>query len=360
MRYQLFMLFCLSAFFVSSQSADSTQRKSSVAIYPAIGYTPETTLLFGPIAVVKLKSRDESQSEYDRQSTFTPVAIYTMRNQFLTELNLQYFFKNGNNLNTSPGYFVFPDYYFGIGNNNDPDVSETYLNRYVQVGGQFYIPLNTTVFIGTAFDVNSTRLQGIENGGLLQTDNPLGVAGGLLFGLGPAFKIDSRDNSIYPTKGNLFAIQSLVTKVGAYNYTNALLDLRKYLTLVNDKNIVALQFAMQVTTGKQVPFYRLPRLGGDKQLRGIANASLYRDRQMMYSQAEFRKHLWWRFGGVAFVGAGDVMSDWSSFDLSELKYVGGVGLRFQVLPDERINLRMDLGFSQGGQSGFYVGMQEAF
>ena len=359
MRY-LFLTFLLMESIVSWSQADSTQQKNSIAIYPAVGYTPETTLLFGPIAVMKLKSRDESQSEYERQSTFTPVLIYTLRNQFLTELTLQYFFKNGNNLNTQPSYYVYPDYYFGIGNDTDADVYETYISRYVQVGGQFYFPISTKAFWGVAFDFNSTKLEELEPGGLLLTDNPLGVEGGALLGIGPAVKLDSRNSAIYPTKGNLFAFQSLVTKIGAYDFASTRLDLRKYMTVSNEKSILAIQFVSQVTTGDAVPFYRLPRVGGGTQLRGIANASLYRDRQMVYTQAEFRQHVWWRFGVVGFAGLGGVTPKWSSFDISELRYVGGIGLRFQVMPDERINLRMDLGFSQDGQSGFYVGMQEAF
>jgi hypothetical protein len=340
--------------------ADSVERKTSFAAYPAFGYTLETNFIIGPVAVMTLKSRDESQDEYIRQSTFTPLALYTFRNQFLAELNLTYFFKNGNNLNIAPKYYSFPDYYFGLGNDNDPDVSESYTNRYFQVNGQMYFPLSTTTFIGTAFDLHFTSLTEIENGGQLEVDNPIGIDGGTLIGIGPAFKLDSRDNSIYPTKGNLLVASALIYEFGGFSFTSYLVDLRKYVTVRNDKNVLAFQFSSRMTSGDEVPFYKLPQLGGANQLRGIANASLYRDRQMFFSQLEYRRHIWWRFGLVAFAGFGDVSNQWSGFDTSTLKYVGGLGYRFQVLPKDKLNLRIDFGVSQNGQTGFYVGMQEAF
>lgn len=345
--------------FLSWGQTDSLDRKTSFAAYPAFGYTPETNFIIGPVAVMTLKSRDESQ-DYLRQSTFTPLALYTFRNQFLAELNLTYFSRKGNNLNIAPKYYSFPDYYFGLGNDNNPDISESYTNKYFQVNGQFYIPLSTTAFVGAAFDLHVTSLQEIESGGLLESDNPTGIDGGLLMGLGPAFKLDSRDNSIYPTKGNLLVLSALFNEMGDFSFTSYLVDLRKYLTIRNDKNVLAFQVSSRMITGSQVPFYKLPQLGGAGQLRGIANASLYRDLQMFFSQVEYRRHIWWRFGLVAFAGLGDVSNQWSEFDLSRIKYVGGLGYRFQVLPKDKLNLRIDFGMSQNGQTGLYIGMQEAF
>lgn len=339
---------------------DSTVRKTSIAIYPAFGYTPETKFFIGPVAVMTLKSRDESQDEFLRQSTFTPIALYSFQNQFLTELNLDYFFASGKNLILFPKYYSFPDFYFGLGNDNDPDVSESYTYKYLQVNGQLYFPLNKTTFIGPTFDFHATKLINMEPGGLLRADDPIGIDGGVLFGIGPAFKIDSRSNSIYPVSGNLITLSALYSEPGDFSFTSYLVDARGYYSLGNDKNVLAVQVFSQMTSGDEIPFYKLPQLGGGQRLRGISNASLYRDRQLFYTQIEYRKHIWWRFGLVAFAGFGDVANAWSEFDFSSLKYIAGLGYRFQVVPDQRLNLRLDFGISQGGQTGFYIGMQEAF
>jgi hypothetical protein len=57
---------------------------------------------------------------------------------------------------------------------------------------------------------------------------------------------------------------------------------------------------------------------------------------------------------------GDVASSIGDFDLSTFKYVAGLGYRFAVIPNQKLNLRIDFGIAEGGQTGFYVGMREAF
>lgn len=343
-----------------AQNRDSTRVTSSFAIYPAFGYQPETSTQVGIVGVWALNSQDESQSFFKRQSTFTPFFIYTFRNQVLSQLNLDYYFSNGNNLNISPSYFNFPDFYFGIGNDNDADVFEAYTNRYVQLNGQFYFPLNSQVFIGAAFDMHTTRLKDKVIGGMLESSNEIGIDGGTIFGFGPTIKFESRNNVIYPTKGHLIVAQSLFNTLGDFGYNSYTLDIRKYFSGNNEKNVFAWQINTRFTSGRNIPFYKLPQLGGDSQLRGIANASLYRDRQAIFTQFEYRRHLVWRFGMVAFAGFGDVANKVLDLEFSEFKYVMGTGIRFAVLPDQKLNLRFDFGVAKGGQTGFYVGMREAF
>ena len=77
-------------------------------------------------------------------------------------------------------------------------------------------------------------------------------------------------------------------------------------------------------------------------------------------QAEYRRTLFWRLGGVAFAGFGDVAPGLGKFQFDELKYVVGLGGRFQAMKDEKLNVRLDAGISQGGQYAFYLSVKEAF
>ena len=62
---------------------------------------------------------------------------------------------------------------------------------------------------------------------------------------------------------------------------------------------------------------------------------------------------------MGFVGAGDVASSFGNIDLSKIKTSFGFGVRYLVLPKERINIRIDLGF--GSQlPGLYFNIREAF
>jgi outer membrane protein assembly factor BamA len=175
--------------------------------------------------------------------------------------------------------------------------------------------------------------------------------------------VDTRDNILYPVRG-LFAraeINFYSTAFGGdFNYTHIVLDFRKYISIKNEQNILAFQAAGNFTSGDEVPFYKLQKVGGDKRLRGIENANLYLDKQSFWMQAEYRRTLFWRLGGVAFAGFGDVAPGLGEFRFDELKYVVGLGGRFQALKDEKLNVRLDAGIGRGGQYAFYLSVKEAF
>ena len=79
----------------------------------------------------------------------------------------------------------------------------------------------------------------------------------------------------------------------------------------------------------------------------------------MAFQTEYRWQFYNRFGMGLFAGIGDVSDDFKNFDLNEFKYSFGTGIRFAVVPSQRINIRMDIGFGEGTQ-GFYFNIAEAF
>lgn len=356
----LVWLICLIPLAAAAQQADSIEIRKSFAIYPAFAFQPETSLQMGIVGIWALESYDQSQNDFLRQSTFTPFFLYTLRNQILTELNLDYYFSNGNNLNITPSFFNFPDIYFGIGNDTDPDINESYTNLFAQLQGQFFVPINSSTFYGLAFDFHETRITDKKENGLLRADNLVGANGGSIYAIGPAFRYETRDNIIYPSQGAFISVQMLINAVGDFDYQSYALDVRKYVSTKNQKHVFAWQLNARLNTGSDIPFYKLPQLGGNSRLRGISNASLYRDQQALFSQFEYRTNLFWRFGMVAFAGAGDVASRLDELRLSEFKYVVGTGIRFAVLPKQKLNFRFDFGFSNGGQSAFYVGMREAF
>ena len=325
-----------------------------------MSYAPETSVQFGAAAVGVLNSNKEQQeSDFVRQSTISPFFLYTLKNQIITAVNLNIFTREGNVINGSVRYFKFPDLYFGLGNSNDPDISETYTNIFLRSNGQYLKPINLTTFLGLGWDLQHNTIKNVQAGGMLQRDSPEGIDGGTLFGLGPAFRFDSRNNAIYPSKGYFITVSSLFNYIGDFRFHSHLIDARKYFSVANDNNIIAIQVNGSFTGGS-TPFYKLPQLGGDNRLRGIANASLYRDRQMVYSQLEYRRPLFWKLGMVMFAGVGDVANDFSAFSFRELKYVAGIGGRYAAIPKDKLNLRCDIGVARGGQLAIYVGISEAF
>ncbi len=345
----------------TGQDIDSASNSQlSWRVFPAFGAQPETGFVFGVVMAATWSQADTAAQEFDRPSSLTPLAIYSVRNQVLVEFNFDYFLTNGTNLNFTPRFSLFPDRFFGVGNDNDPDAYETYTNRIWQLEGQFSVPYTNKLFWGVYTDIQHSKLKELELNGELETGTILGSEGGFQAGLGPALRYDSRDNAIYPSKGYFLNVRSLFSFLGDFSYSNYLLDFRRYFSLREDKDVLALQFNASFTSGRDIPFYKLPQLGGSSRLRGINNANVYRDRQLLFSQVEYRKHLFWAFGIVAFAGVGDVADEMSQFQLSDFKYVGGAGIRYQVLEGQKLNLRFDYGFARGGQSAFYISLREAF
>jgi hypothetical protein len=66
-----------------------------------------------------------------------------------------------------------------------------------------------------------------------------------------------------------------------------------------------------------------------------------------------------RFGGVVFIGVGEVAETYSDFSAENLRFAGGVGIRFTLDPKDRINLRIDVGVSEFGVAPVLL-LTEAF
>ena len=64
-------------------------------------------------------------------------------------------------------------------------------------------------------------------------------------------------------------------------------------------------------------------------------------------------------GFAVFVGIGDVAHDLSNFKSSSIKYSYGLGMRYKLTKNEKVNIRIDFGISDDG-NGLYLTMKEAF
>ena len=99
-------------------------------------------------------------------------------------------------------------------------------------------------------------------------------------------------------------------------------------------------------------------LGGTEMMRGLYKGR-YTDQNMFAIQSEMRQYLFWRFGVTGFVSAGQVSNHVNNFKLSDFHYAYGLGLRLVLQEKEKLNLRLDFGFSKKS-SGIYVILKEAF
>lgn len=346
-----------------AQEQDSVREKRvKFAIYPAIGYSPETKVNIGTIAFFVFNTKSKNPS-FHRPSSITPYLVFTTNKQILIKSDIDLFFGNGMNLNMEARGFDFPDNYYGIGNSTDPEIVEKYTDRYVAFKGSLLKPVTPQWFGGLLFDFQYNKITNRVDEGLLETDGPLGQLGGRNMGLGPGFRNDTRNSTLWPTHGRFINVGATFfgkALGGEYNYVSYLVDYRHYFKFLGPKSVLAIQFKMDLTSGGDIPFYKLNKMGGGGRLRGIEHRNLYRDRQSVYFQVEARQELFWRFGGVIFAGVGEVFDSFNDFDTRKMRAIYGVGGRFRALKDEKLNFRMDLGFTDNGQHAFYLSVREAF
>jgi outer membrane protein assembly factor BamA len=338
------------------------QHRVKITGYPAAGYSPETSLQLGAIGLILINSVRPEQNKVNRPATITPYFLYTLKGQFMSSVNTEIYRKDKNFFNLNLRYFNYPDLYFG-NVNNPVDPPEKFINEFIKMEMKVAWIFHERFFAGINLEYAKNHLYGFEKGGVLEQGNITGSSGGQTLGAGPYIRYDSRDNIFYPLKGWLIESSSLFfegDQVNEYAFSNFKFDAKRYMTVFSTKNVLALQANFNFTWGNDVPFYKLPQLGGDSRLRGIDHENRYRDKNSFYVQAEGRRELFWRLGGVLFAGFGNVYPSLPEFQFKEMKYIFGLGGRFKPFKNEKLNLRMDIGKGPGSQYAVYLAVREAF
>jgi outer membrane protein assembly factor BamA len=186
-----------------------------------------------------------------------------------------------------------------------------------------------------------------------------GNTGGWLAGAGSVFLYDQRDHVLYPRSGTYFKtswIHFQQQLLGNYAYNNYLLDLRHFVKI--GRSVMAFQ-ALGEYSDNGTPFFVLPQLGGKDRLRGIGHSKSVVDHSVWLLRSELRTPVWWRFGAVVFSEVGQAANR-PAFEWSELIFSNGLGLRFRLLPDEPLNIRIDAAWSSEGHRGLFISLKEAF
>ena len=340
---------------------------------PIISASPETSLVLGAVGIFLFR-RSGMTPETQLSSVRLPIS-YTLNGQFKAKINSSYY-SNSNKviINGTGQWFNFPLLFYGIGNNTQESDEEIYTTQTLQVDLSVLKSIMPNFYVGLGYNYFKSDIVKIEAGGQLEQDGLIpGNTGSVTSGFHLNLRYDSRDNNLCAASG-FYADLKLANyepSFGSeYDFTRLDLDLRKYF-LVFDKHVLATQLVMANIWGDP-SFETMALLGGKTIMRGHYEGR-FRDRSLYAAQVEYRFPLGrkdWidnrekipfkeRWGLVAFVGAGDVASSFGDIDLSTIKTSIGVGVRYLVLPKERINIRVDLGF--GSQvPGFYFNIREAF
>ncbi len=335
--------------------------ESEIAGYPIFGYETETGFYAGGIAYARIRPKHFDTSI--PPNSYYLSLEYSAKKQFAVKFEPEIRFKNGlYTLNSTLNFKKWPSIFYGIGRYAEVDKAENFTP--IEFGCTFDVSrkISANLDLSIIYDFSYYDITKKEDGGLLYSGTIPGSKGGFNSGMGLQISYDSRNAESYPTKGQLVSFQAINYNkfIGSdYNFDKYTLDLRQYFSF-SDKHVFALQGYVSLTS-KNPPFYSIPHL--DKHMRGMT-PNLNIDKQIAVFRAEYRVFPWEsgflnKLGFVVFAENGQVADKIKNFSLAQARSDLGFGLRYSFFTDDRLNLRIDIGFGEEDWN-FSISTGEAF
>ncbi|BDD09652.1 membrane protein [Fulvitalea axinellae] len=325
---------------------------------PLLAYSPSTGFKYGVYSVAVLGHKDSETA-----TVVTPRFSFSTKQQMGAKVGLDLFMGDSYVLNSELVAEKYPDEFYGIGNEAFDDPLD-FTKEWVVLNADVLRRLKGDTWAGLSSHLLATKISEIQNVEDGSVDNPLFKNGRASFiGIGPVFRIDKRENRYAPKSGYFLETKGLLYKrfdkdVNPFGIVK--LDYRHYFSWGNGNNVMAFQMLGEgLVNAENTPFYLYPKIGGEDRLRGTGHENRYADERFMFVRSEYRKHLFSRFGMVAFAGIGHHGAG-SEWDSENFRHTVGLGGRFYLSEKERINLRIDIGTDLKGEKAIYFSLKEAF
>ncbi len=340
------------------QELKHSEKKIRFQVLPSIYYTPETRTAFGAVGILSFKF--DAQDSILPVSKISPSFIYTQNAQILANVNFDMYTNRNWRVFGDVGYFVYPYFFSGVGNNHPGDYYEWYDATYPKLNLNVYRKIiSDSISVGIRYDFQKSDIAPVENG-ILETGTYNGANGSTQSSVGLGLRYDSRSHIWSSTSGWYADFSLMFSEEGlgaTYSDQYYKLDVRKYFTISKKKDLIAVQFYGEIHTGK-IPFNLMALLGGSEQMRGY-RMGIYRDRTMLVYQAEYRSRLFYKYFTFALFanmgGIGNSLEDVNA----NYRYTAGGGIRYTPLPKERLFIRFDYAWGNKTE-GFYIAVGEAF
>ncbi|HEY5281372.1 MAG TPA: BamA/TamA family outer membrane protein [Polyangia bacterium] len=326
--------------------------------HPIIGYSPESRWTLGAGLAFYYNPRpwdpDQRLDEYVLQATYT-----TRKQGSLGLDSTTYLGGNRHFLEHKIKFTDTPSSFFGIGPNTPESAEESYTQSGMELQIAYQTMVREGLYLGPDMAFAYSRLYDETPGGLLAQGAVIGTGITREIGIGFLATYDSTNSKLYKHRGSRVQLRGRVNHPwlgGSHAFWGGSLGCRHFVPLFWNM-ILAFQLAAGTTNG-DVPFYDLEPLGGDKLLRGYSSER-YIAKHFLGGQAELRYHVFWRFGGVFFLGVAEVENRVRDFGTTP-RAAAGMGWRFAINRRQTINLRFDITYNSDGEAEKYIKLREAF
>jgi outer membrane protein assembly factor BamA len=342
--------------FTDTSSAD----KNNLAVFPIVARSIETGWAFG--IVNSLTFRPFKKDTTTRTSSLQLIGLYTTNKQLICVLNgTTYFKKEKYVLNYQVSYSNFPDKFWGMGKYAENKNMEKYSFRQFYFYNHLQRKIWKHFFGGGILEYQRVMDIHYTPGGLFDQQQIVGRNGYRVMGIGASITYDTRNHAFVPNKGAY--AQGAVTHFNPifgsdYMYTNIVVDAKKYIQ-VYKQHVLALRAYGFINVGNEIPLRSQAALGGANEMRGYYDGR-YKDNNMILAMMEYRVPIYRRFGAAFFCSGGNVGKTLSDVNFEAFKFCYGSGIRFALNRKEKLNLRIDYGFSLSKSNGLYLEIAEAF
>ncbi len=362
--YLVFVLFVLLTFFVFSLHAETAKPEysgKSLSVFPILMY--DTDIGFGYGAKAKFVNYLSVKESFDltlfastkgeRLLDFIfSIPDIEIRQGHVYALSLDFNAKYNK---------ILTDNYYGMG----PDSREEDLTNFTYEKKELKLTLGrgfTSTFVcEVSYYLRNIRYYNVEDN-KIHTETLKSVREQFSPFLSLLVRYDTSDSQIHPTRGMRLEFQNDLANgfLGNKNasYARFILDLRKYLLLFGQKDVLAFRLRFQKISGDDIPLFELSVLGGgstENAMRGY-KMNRFQDKGKILMNGEYRFPIWKRLGGNIFVDYGLVWPYLKRMNFQNSAVDIGWGLRYYL---ENFLARFDMGFSKEGL-GIYFQFNHIF
>jgi outer membrane protein assembly factor BamA len=352
----LLLLIFAFAFVQGQDSTESRKKVKGIAAIPMINYNRTQGIVLG--AIVSNYFKMNKKDTISPSSNIGIAGIYTEQKSYALFLYSTLFFDEDRwRVKVAAGTLDI-NFQFYL---EDPVTSTGNFSDYSTKANLVVLQLQRNILKRIYFGPTASFIKSSVTFSFPGANGQDSVQKNNLNSLGYIFSNDTRDHVQYPTKGMFlnFKNQFYGSWIGSdYDFVRYIVTYNQFFNLSksNDKHILVARATLNIATGN-VPFEGQTVVGGDD-IRGYSQGK-YRNDQVYTLQTEYRLNFYRKWGLVAFAGIATAVANFSDIFHTELLPGVGAGLRYRMLPSEKVNIGVDAGIGRGDYSiTFRIG--EAF
>jgi outer membrane protein assembly factor BamA len=343
----VFLVLFISGSVNGQQSAVTAKKENTIAAIPLINYNRTQGAIVG--ALVSKYYNLNKKDTISPSSNTGIFGIYTAKKSYAVfAYSRLYFSKDLWRVTAAVGGLDINFQFFL----EDPAASTGNFYDYSSKATLALLQVQRNLFKRIYFGPTASYIKSTTTFGLPGASGADSVSKSHLNNIGYIITNDTRDHVQYPTVGMFANFKNQFYRdwvASDFTFERYLLTYNQFFKLPKkaDKHVLAIRATINIAAG-DVPFEGQTVVGGDD-IRGYSEGQ-YRNDQVYTLQSEYRWNFYKRWGMVAFAGVASAVEKFSDISDSQLLPGLGAGIRFKMLPSEKINIGIDGGVGKGDYS----------